>query len=697
MWDVGSSEIQRQFSSATPGNFVADRAAISSDGRLIAAGGRDSTIKIWEVASGRELFTLRGHKNGIWDLAFNQDGSVLASSGQDKTIRLWSTTTGKQINLLSGPNGGIWSIVFSPDGKRMASGSQDNMLLTWDIEANGIDGVFEGHTGWVNAVAFSPDGKKLASGSEDGFVKIWDVASNKELFSKRGHAARVSSIVFSVDGKLVISGSDDTTMKLWDVASGAELASLIEIDHQDWLVVTPDGLFDGSPAAWNQILWRFSPNLLDVAPVEIFFNEYYYPGLLADLYAGKRPAAAKNLGQKDRRQAELKISLANPASATDGLATRRVSVKIDIANAPAGAQDVRLFRNGSLVKSWPGDVMKGLGRATLAVEIPIVGGENRLTAYAFNRDNVKSADATLTITGADSLKRAGSLYILAAAVNKYANSQFDLRYAVADADDFALEMKNQVSKLNRYERVEIIPLRDAGATKANFLGALSKLAARIQPEDTIVVYFAGHGVAHQNQFYLIPHDLGYAGDRKQISSTGLQTILANSISDRELERGFEGIDAGQFLFVIDACNSGQALEAEERRRGPMNSRGLAQLAYEKGIYILTAAQSYQAALEPSELQHGLLTYALVEEGLKKGSADSDPRDGTLLVREWLDYAARRVPQIQTEQMRKANQNGRQLVFVDGEEKTEVSKRNVQRPRVFYRRELEAQSFVIAKP
>ncbi len=81
----------------------------------------------------------------------------------------------------------------------------------------------------------------------------------------------------------------------------------------------------------------------------------------------------------------------------------------------------------------------------------------------------------------------------------------------------------------------------------------------------------------------------------------------------------EGLDAGHLLLIIDACNSGQALEAEEKRRGPMNSKGLAQLAYEKGMYILTAAQSFQAALEAAQLGHGLLTYALVEEGLKTSS------------------------------------------------------------------------------
>jgi uncharacterized caspase-like protein len=139
--------------------------------------------------------------------------------------------------------------------------------------------------------------------------------------------------------------------------------------------------------------------------------------------------------------------------------------------------------------------------------------------------------------------------------------------------------------------------------------------------------------------------------------------------------------------VIDACNSGQALEAEEKRRGPMNSKGLAQLAYEKGMYILAAAQSYQAALEADEFGHGLLTYALIEEGLKKAAADRAPKDGRVLLQEWLDYATERVPQLQEEKMRQGRNAGNDLAFVEGEESRELLKRSLQRPRAFYRRDI----------
>ena len=172
----------------------------------------------------------------------------------------------------------------------------------------------------------------------------------------------------------------------------------------------------------------------------------------------------------------------------------------------------------------------------------------------------------------------------------------------------------------------------------------------------------GHGTARAAVLSIAARP-GYGGTN-WLDARGFGIILEHSISDEELERAVEGIDADKLLMVIDACNSGQALEAEEQRRGTMNSKGLAQLAYEKGMYILTAAQSYQAAQEASQLGHGLLTYALVEEGLKQAAADGDPKDAQVWVREWFDYASTRVPNMQLENER--HEAGLTLSFVEGE-------------------------------
>jgi hypothetical protein len=432
--------------------------------------------------------------------------------------------------------------------------------------------------------------------------------------------------------------------------------------------------------------------------------------LLADVYAGKRPRAVQDVARKDRRQPVLALSSFD--GQTTNIAGRNVKVKIEVsepeaaANSPAGARDVRLFRNGTLVKVWRGDVLKGQKRVMLEAALPIVAGENRLTAYAFNRDNVKSVDATLTITGAESLRRKGVIYVIACGVNQYANPQYNLKYAVADATSFAEEVRAQQAKLQQFDRVEVIPLLDKDATKDNFLLALRRLSGGetpanapaalsklqpAQPEDAVMIYFAGHGTAQGARFYLVPHDLGYTGARNELTRQAVQTILSRSVSDLELEAAIESLDASQLLFVLDACNSGQALEAEEKRRGPMNSSGLAQLAYEKGIYILTAAQSYQVALEAAQLGHGYLTFALIEEGLKKGLADRDLKDGQVLAREWFNYAAERVPQMQEKNL------GSRILLEEEKAKDPATGRSVQRPRVFYRRELETRPFIVARP
>jgi uncharacterized protein with WD repeat len=695
LWEVSTGTELRTLGHSRQVNSV----VFSPDGKTLASSGEDKTVKLWDVSSGAELRTLKGHSDTVASIAFSPDGKTLASGSVDKTVKLWEVSTGAELHTLKGHSNCVVSVAFNPSGKILASGGYDNTVRLWDVSSGTELRALEGHSNYVTSVAFSPDGKILASGSWDNTVKLWNVSSGAELRTLKGHSNSVTWIAFSPNNKHFVSGSFDTSIKVWELSTGAELASMIALDEHDWIIVTPDGLFDGSPAAWNKIIWRFNNNTFTYAPIEAFFSDFYYPGLLADIFAGKSPRAPSDISQKDRRQPQLRLGPGGHGDSGAGLSPRRMAIRIDVSQAPAGAKDVRLFRNGSLVKVWHGDVLKGQSSVTLDATITIVAGENRLTAYAFNVDNVKSRDATLIIMDADSPTRKGVAYVLAVGVNQYANSQYNLKYAVADAQDFAKELKRQQAKLGNYERVEVASLIDKDATKARILKLLTGLSVMIQPEDAVVIYFAGHGTAQGNRFYLVPHDLGYTGSRRKLNEAGLQSILAHSISDEELERAIEGIDAGQLLLVIDACNSGQALETEEKRRGPMNSKGLAQLAYEKGMYILTAAQSYQAALEASKLGHGYLTYALVEEGLKTPAADAEPKDNQLLLREWLEYATKRVPQMQQDMIEQGRRGlGLEVIFVEGDEMIkDANKRSLQRPRVFYRRETETAPLVIAKP
>jgi WD40 repeat protein len=676
-------------------NLGLNALAVSPDGKFLASGGNERWARVWNIADGTTAADVDfsggdGYHNQ--SLAFSPDSRRLALGTSLSEVRVVEVPSGKELYSKADPeeHGFILGLAFSPDGAQIAAVGGSGRIHLLDTATGATLRSFGENAS--RAVVFTSDGKGLWSGSQDGTITLFNVLDGSVVRTVPGHAGYVTSLSLRGKDRLLISSSRDSTVKVWDAATGEPLATLVAFDHNDWLVITPDGLFDGTAPAYSQILWRFSAEIRDVAPVEAFFGDFFYPNLLSDLMRGKRPRAPQSIAQKDRRQPAVQLQLAGAASG------RNVDVSVQISDAPAGAQDVRLFRNGSLVKVWHGDVLTGNAQAVLKASLPVVAGENRLTAYAFNHDNVKSTDATLLVQGAASLQHKGIAYVLAVGVNSYANKDFDLKYAVADAGSFGAEWKTQQEKLGTFARVEVTSLNDDQATKPNILKALADLATKVAPEDAVVVYFAGHGTAQSNRFYLIPHDLGYAGGRDVIDDAGLAAILAHSVSDLELEDAIEKIDAGQMLMVIDACNSGQALESEEKRRGPMNSKGLAQLAYEKGMYILTAAQSYQAAQEASKFGHGFLTYALVEEGLEQNKADAEPADGSVMVREWFDFATQRVPQLQVELMKDQSSRGVTVAFVKGEEQiTDPAERNVQRPRVFYRREVEAQPLVVARP
>jgi WD40 repeat protein/uncharacterized caspase-like protein len=775
IWDVKSG---RELHTLKLANAPSE-AGFSSDGRVLATLGSMGEISLWDSATGNKLRDLTSSPMAnLSQMMKGIDPAQLKNmkpgkSGSMPQMPDMTAIAGMMTNMMGSMSAGttgrsVTSLAFSPDGRTLAIGGVESksnfdlaammnpaavqknqkknskppdpeemmknmkveavgQVVLWDVASGQEIGALKGHGKGVTQVAFSRDGRLLASSSTDNTIRIWDVAARRELRTLSGHTTNIDSIDFSPDSRLLASAGDDGATFLWDANTGEHLLTLISLDDGgEWMVVTPQGLFDGTPASWNQILWRYNQDTFNVAPIEWFFNEFYYPGLLSDIFAGKRPRVAQDVSRKDRRQPIVKLSLAPESASASGpataIASRTLKVRIDVTDAPAdkdnpqsaGARDVRLFRNGSLIKAWHGDVLKGQAAITLEEEITVTAGANQLTAYAFNKDNVKSKDIQLPLTGADSLKRAGTAYIIAVGINEYANPQYNLKYAVADAQSFGDELRTRLSQVAQFERVEVVPLINENATKANIISALQRLAGvpgppslkagpldqlkRAQPEDIVIIYFAGHGTAQAQRFYLIPHDLGYAGDRTKLNEPGLQTILQHSVADVELEEAVEGLDAGHLLLIIDACNSGQALEAEEKRRGPMNSKGLAQLAYEKGMYILTAAQSYQAALEAAQLGHGLLTYALVEEGLKTSVADSEPKDGVLSAREWLDFATERVPQMQEAKMQQGRGIGLEIAFTEGEQNiNDPEKRSVQRPRVFYRRELEANPLVIAKP
>ena len=202
--------------------------AFSPDGKRLASGSRDNTIKLWDTATGKELLTLKGHSEYayVWSVAFSPDGKRLASGSIDRTIKIWDTATGKELLALKGHSSQVNSVAFSPDGKRLASGSDDEIIMLWDT-VTGKELRMLLAPDDVSSVAFSPDGKRLAAGGDNGIIKLWDTVTGKELLTLKGDSESVNSVAFSPDGKrLASAGSCDGIIKLWDTVTGKKLLTL---------------------------------------------------------------------------------------------------------------------------------------------------------------------------------------------------------------------------------------------------------------------------------------------------------------------------------------------------------------------------------------------------------------------------------------------------------------------------------------
>jgi WD40 repeat protein/DNA-binding HxlR family transcriptional regulator len=207
--------------------------AFSPDGKTLASGSSDRTLKLWDATDGTCLNTLLGHTRWVRSVAFSPDGTTLASCGGDNTLKLWDVREAQCLKTWRGHSGWLWSVAFSPDGCTLASASEDKTVKLWDVRTGECLKTFAGHTSWVQSVAFSPDGKILASGGCDHTVRCWDLSTGECLKTFWGHASWVQSVAFSPDGKILASGSCDQTVKLWDVSTGKCWQTLSA--HASWI------------------------------------------------------------------------------------------------------------------------------------------------------------------------------------------------------------------------------------------------------------------------------------------------------------------------------------------------------------------------------------------------------------------------------------------------------------------------------
>src|SRR5260370_13328364 len=219
--------------------------ALTSDGKSLVTGSIDGTASLWELPTGKEVRTFRGHTGwhasgklhgGAWTLsspgwvtsvAISEDGKLLATGSFDKTARLWDMSTARQLRTFPHPHLAQY-VNLSPDGKWLVTGSADNIARLWDLAKGKEIRAFRGHTDGVVSVAVSGDAKKLATASVDGTAPLSYMLTGQRIHTFAAQAKRrrplgVTVVAFSKNGKWLATGSEDHTARLWDLETGKEV------------------------------------------------------------------------------------------------------------------------------------------------------------------------------------------------------------------------------------------------------------------------------------------------------------------------------------------------------------------------------------------------------------------------------------------------------------------------------------------
>jgi WD40 repeat protein len=318
-----------------------DSVAFTPDGHRLLTGSVDGAI-LWDVAQRTKLRTFEG---SVRSAALPPDGKTVVTwpymfSGGERAV-LWDAATGKRLRAFHGEHFGNikvafsansrqvligdWSgwaqgysmetgaeafrakvnnyppdvqapcqtlaVAFSSDGKRILAGLNDQTAILCDVATQKQLRIFAGHDGWVESVSFSADGKQILTGSKDQTIVLWDTETGSKLrVFKSAQPRPIRIAMFSPNGRFVVAADDGGEIHLCDVATGDELCRTIALAGDDWLTITAEGLFDGSPTAIGRVRFRIhDEGGTSVVPPEKLKTNFHHPGLLAHLLRGERP------------------------------------------------------------------------------------------------------------------------------------------------------------------------------------------------------------------------------------------------------------------------------------------------------------------------------------------------------------------------------------------------------------------------
>ncbi len=668
----------------------------------ITAQNEDSTIEIKNKRTGKTIRSFRAQNDHVGSLTFSRDGRMLASGSDDQTVTIWNARSGIELWTFTGHSSSITSVAFSTDGKMLATGSLDKTIKIWNTERGKELKTLTGHTAGVGSVTISQDGKLLASEGSEGKTKLWDVATGKELCSLIAIDEN-DWVVATPDGRFDTNKIEDSKGFHWVVSDDPFKPAPLEIFMRDYY----------EPQLLPRILechregncdreFKPLPNIGELNRVQppVKITNVSLPDV------NRKVQVTVEVGRGVVSQSDCRMKLCE----TDGYDLRLFRDRQIVGTYPRDGQaelirqtessdvltsEKDLWRKVTAIKFEKTiDCQTGaVACTTQTFEVELPKGKNsaevEFSAYAFNEDRVKSQTARWKWPEdmRDKLPKAQAVkpkaYIIAVGVNAYENSEFDLEFAADDARRMAEVVTQKLKATGQYEKVIPVALisdyvTKAGrrtvienqATKETFHAVLDLLAGKrgsrqllvgvknadqlqkATPDDLILIMYSSHGYADRvGNFYFIPYDTGPGK-----GTLFTETVRQHSISSDELSLWLRDVDAGEMIMIVDACHSSAAIEGSDFKPGPMGSRGLGQLSYDKGMKILTATQSDSVALENNLIKQGLLTYALVRDGIEARQADFKPEDNVINIGEWLSYGVDRVPKLYEEVKARKIQN-----------------------------------------